>query len=158
MGKLYQLNLSNLVITHKHFGKMMNIEIFSNDFDKVIKSSVATGRTTYENAIHYLLPLINRFSHQRKIQTPEFYKRLSKDILDGCIMPPLTIAFITPEEFNLNSIDSEEVKSYCIKNIKEGYILDGIQRLNTLYNISEEPSFNGQRNIYLNIIFITVIF
>ena len=56
MGKLYQLNLSNLVITHKHFGKMMNIEIFSNDFDKVIKSSVATGRTTYENAIHYLLP------------------------------------------------------------------------------------------------------
>jgi len=130
----------------------MNIEIYSVDIDNVIASTVATGRLTYESALNHLFPLINRFSHQRKIQTPDFYKRLSKDILDGCIMPPLTIAFVASDFENTGDFKKSDVENYVKNNINNGYILDGIQRLNTLYNISEEEGFDKNRNLYVNII------
>ena len=74
----------------------MSLIIFDKTKDGVIDSVVATGKTTYRYAIDSLYPLIDRFSAQRKTQDKKFYARLERDILDKCLMPPLTIAFVEP--------------------------------------------------------------
>lgn len=70
------------------------INIFDIDQDKVIKSVVAIGRTNYEFALSALVPLLDRFGEQRKLQSRRFYDRLRADIVTGCIMPPVTLAFV----------------------------------------------------------------
>jgi hypothetical protein len=124
------------------------IEIYNADHDEVIDSFVGTGKTTYQFALDNLLPLINRFDAQRKLQDKKFYKRLQKDLIDGCIMPPLTIAFIRKKGTPL--LTSVEFSSYVNENISKGYILDGMQRLNTLSAAAE--ALDHTRSLYLNVI------
>lgn len=128
----------------------MTIKIFDVTTDGVIKSFVASGKTNYEFALDKLLPLLNRFEAQRKLQDKKFYKRLQRDIIDGCLMPPITIAFVDPRSTNLAS----EVKfeKYVNENIDRAYILDGMQRLHTLLSASEEDFFDNQRPLFVNII------
>jgi hypothetical protein len=64
-------------------------------------------------------------------------------------MPPLTLAFINKEN-NINSIDN--LFEYVRDNINNGFILDGIQRLNTLKRASEKLEFNPNKEIYFNVI------
>lgn len=127
----------------------MNVIIFDKADDGVINSVVATGKTTYQYAIDNLFPLLDRFSAQRKIQNKKFYARLERDILDHCLMPPITIAFVEP---NFQSNDKEEIAQYVSDNIHSGYILDGIQRLNTLNRASINAKFDGSQSLYLNVI------
>lgn len=128
----------------------MPIKIFEIAEDKVINSVVATGKANYGFALDKLFPLTNRFSAQRKIQDKKFYRRLERDILNGCLMPALTIAFV---DKNLNFKSSTtKTEQYINKNINNGYILDGIQRLNTLSRISDNADFQRDLPIYLNVI------
>ncbi|MCX5590898.1 hypothetical protein [Alcaligenes endophyticus] len=129
---------------------MKKIEIFTSDLDTVIDSYVAMGKTTYKVALDDLYPLINRFEAQRKLQDKKFYKRLQTDIVGGCIMPPITIAFIDKEENNLSEVSDFE--NFINRNLEFGYILDGMQRLNTLKSASEDEDFDYNRIAYLNII------
>lgn len=127
----------------------MSITIFDKQHDGVIDSVVSTGKTNYKYAIENLYPLVDRFSAQRKEQDKKFYARLERDILDGCLMPSITIAFVE-EGFEEKSED--EIAEYITENIKSGYILDGIQRLNTLNRASQDERFKGERTLYLNVI------
>lgn len=127
----------------------MDVTIFDKANDNVIDSVVATGKVSYRYAIDNLFPLIDRFSGQRKIQDKKFYARLERDILDRCLMPPITIAFVEPE-FSENSI--AKISKYISENIESGYILDGIQRLNTLKRASEDERFDDGRPLYINVI------
>lgn len=86
---------------------------------------MANGRTNYEDAIARFFPLIDRFDEQRKLQRPKFYVRLQGDIVTGCIMPPITLAFVHKEIEDVNSV--EKVSAFIDKNISEGCILDGMQ-------------------------------
>lgn len=126
------------------------IEIFSVDKDEVIGSAVALGRTSYNFALDQLFPLLDRFGEQRKLQSKTFYSRLKSDILAGCIMPPITLAFVDVPASKLN--DTAAVQEFIQENIETGYILDGMQRLNTLKDASEEDSFEGTRPIFVNVI------
>ena len=76
----------------------MNLDIFTIDRDEVIESYFLTGNTDYEYALKKFRPLINQLNIQRKIQNKNFYKRLEIDILNGCVMPPITLAFINNSE------------------------------------------------------------
>ncbi|WP_201294535.1 hypothetical protein [Colwellia sp. 20A7] len=127
----------------------MSITIFDKANDGVINSVVATGKTTYQYAIDNLFPLINRFSAQRKSQDKKFYARLERDILDHCLMPPITIAFV---EQNFEANNEVEIAEYITNNIQSGYILDGIQRLNTLSRASGNERFDGSQSLYINVI------
>lgn len=127
----------------------MSVNIFDKANDGVINSVVATGKTTYQYAIDNLFPLIDRFSAQRKSQDKKFYARLERDILDHCLMPPITIAFV---EQNFEPKSEEEIAQYISNNIHKGYILDGIQRLNTLNRASEDERFDGAQSLYINVI------
>jgi hypothetical protein len=127
----------------------MNISVFDLAKDEVIDSVVALAKTDYGFALDKLFPLIDRFAEQRKIQDKKFYQRLERDILAGCLMPPLTIAFVYKEARKLTREAAEE---YVNKNVDKGYVLDGIQRLNTLKRSSLDKKFDTKLPVYLNVI------
>lgn len=131
-------------------------EIYSVDQDKVINAAVGVGKTTYGTAIKHLYPLIDQLAIQRKLQDPKFYERLKRDIKSGCIMPPITIAFITQENANLDNLTTENLKKYINQNIESGFILDGIQRLNTLQRAitesKDEKTTIERYPLYFNVI------
>lgn len=126
------------------------IEIFNVSRDDVIKSAVSPGKTTYGFALEKLLPLIDKFQEQRKIQGRKFYERLKADIIRGCIMPPITLAFTSNDLSSETSVKA--VQSFVTDHIADGYILDGMQRLNTLLEASKEKGFDPERPLFLNII------
>lgn len=125
------------------------IEITHIDKDLVIDSWVLTGHCTYAYAIEKLHPLIGRFAAQRKIQNQTFYDRLRRDILQGCIMPPVTIAIVDSHTSFSNNFD---FNTYINNKLEEGYILDGMQRLHNLNIVSTEDGFDPHRNIYISLV------
>lgn len=131
----------------------MGIKIYTMAYDNVITSTVITGETTYGYALEKLFPLINRFSAQRELQNKKFYERLKSDILAGCLMPPITLAMIsdTPVAFD----GQMQAEQYANSEIEKGYVLDGMQRLNTLNSIRDEEGFDITRPLYLSIIIST---
>lgn len=128
----------------------MTINVHDVVHDDVIKSAFALGQTTYDFAIKNMVPLIGRFEEQRKKQNAKFYSRLKEDILKGCVMPPITLAFVSKAGSKFTTVAQAE--DFLRRNIKSGYILDGMQRLNTLYAACGERNFPGSRTLYINII------
>lgn len=128
----------------------MSIQIFTQEYDAVIKSVVLTGQTTYGHAIDHIFPLINRFAAQRKIQNPAFYDRLRNDLLKGCLMPAITLALVDPETSAFDSVQNSE--DYANENIDKGYVLDGMQRLNTLNSIKDDENFPADKALYLSVV------
>src|SRR5688572_1574496 len=109
----------------------MSIQINSIDDDNVINSKFITGKTTYDFAIKNFYPLIDQLPIQRNLQNPAFYSRLRLDILKGCVMPPITLAFISDK--NALPKKLKDAEEYINANIHHAFILDGIQRINALY-------------------------
>lgn len=130
----------------------MAINIFSIDKDMVINSFYLTTKATYKYAIENVVPLMQKLEFQRKVQSPKFYERLSDDIVDGCIMPPLTLAFIESDTNKFKNKQNPFFENYIEKNIKNGFVLDGIQRLNTLKKSAQKKNFNENLPIFFNIL------
>jgi hypothetical protein len=128
----------------------MSIEVFNITHDEVISSYVGIGQTDYKFAIENICPLINRFDAQRRFLDIKFYERLERDILTGCIMPPITIAFILERKTEFTT--SKQLTNFVMENISKGYILDGIQRLNTLKRVSADKKFDTKKQLFLNVI------
>lgn len=126
------------------------ITIFSSARDEVIRSCVSIGQTDYRYVLDNLHPLLLKFDEQRKLQTRSFYSRLRKDIVNGCVMPPLTIAFVD-DDISACS-DPSRVQDFVNRNIAAGYVLDGMQRINTLLAAATEKGFQEGRVIPLNVI------
>lgn len=135
----------------------MSLDVFSIDKDKVIDSYFISCKTTYEFAIQNMIPLISKLDIQRKVQSQRFYNKLVTDITNGCIMPPLTLAFID----NVNSLklnNLNDIKTYILDNIDKGFILDGIQRLTALKKAFSEDKLNKSEKLNINLpIFFNVL-
>lgn len=121
--------------------------IYSVDRDLVIEGYFISGRVPYSYALHKLLPLIGKLDIQRDPLRTKFYARLEEDIIRGCIMPQITVAFVD----NKNNIgtDPNNAAEYIRDNIESAFILDGIQRLNTLSRSAKNPSFDAERPLYV---------
>ncbi|RYU85905.1 hypothetical protein EWM62_18895 [Mucilaginibacter terrigena] len=129
----------------------MAIKLFTIDQDEVINSEFITGKTNYDYALKHFLPLIDRLEIQRKGQDPKFYGRLESDILKGCIMPPITLAFVGLKVIDKNlSIIQELINS----EIENAFILDGLQRLRTLQRAAnnKEYTIDMNRPVFVNIL------
>lgn len=126
----------------------MNMIVLDTQYDGVIDGMVAFGRATYTEAIKSLVPLIDKTEFQRKLQDKKFYSKLERDIVAGCVMPPITVAFVTDQELE----SKKEIQDYVNANIKSSFVLDGIQRLNTLHRAAESFEFDNDYNIYINFI------
>jgi hypothetical protein len=129
------------------------MQLFSVDLDNVINAYFLTGRVSYQYALDNFVSLINKLDIQRKVQNESFYKRLEKDYQIGCITPAITIAFIDSVDHN-NIPSLEKINAQLEKSVAQGFILDGIQRLNTLKRVFEKQGneLNTDRYLYLNII------
>ncbi len=133
----------------------MSVQLYSIDDDDVINSKFLTGKSTYEFAVNQLYPLINKLDIQRKLQNSNFYKRLREDLLNGCIIPPITLAFV--EDKNQVPNNLEDAAIFVEENIERTFILDGIQRINAIYHAYTQPDLINQtldinHPLFLNII------
>ena len=129
------------------------VKIFDVVYDDVINSYVGLGKTDYKTALEHLYPLIDKFEAQRKLQDKKFYKRLQRDLGEGCVMPPLTVAFVDKSATDLSTVRAFE--EYVGENLSDAYILDGMQRLNTLNSAQSNDGFDRDRNIYVSVIVAT---
>lgn len=127
----------------------MSIEIYNIANDNVIKSYVGIGTSDYRFTLDKIYPLINRFDAQRRFLDKKFYERLERDILKGCLMPPITLAFVEGE---IDLEDPKQFSNYVNENISKGFILDGIQRLSTLHRASLKDNFEDKKEIFYNVI------
>ncbi|MDZ5636638.1 hypothetical protein [Janthinobacterium sp. GMG1] len=129
------------------------LNIHSVERDDVIRSIFVSAQANYEFALDNLVPLMGKLDIQREIQNPKFYDRLARDIVDGCIMPPLTLAIVDPEIVSTTPT-KQETKRYILENIDQCFILDGMQRLNTLKRAHsrDEVNFPLNRKLYLNVL------
>lgn len=133
----------------------MSIQLYSIDDDEVISSKFLTGKSTYEFAVNQLYPLINKLDIQRKLQNSSFYKRLRDDLRNGCIIPPITLAFV--EDKNQVPVNLKDAGTFVEKNIEKTFILDGIQRISAIYQAHTQPDLINknlelQHPLFLNII------
>lgn len=129
------------------------MQLYSIDKDDVIKAYFLTGRVTYQYALEHLTKLIDKLDIQRRFQKENFYKRLEIDLQNGCITPAITIAFV--KNVNLDVLPSlGEMLSTISDDIANAFILDGIQRLNTLKRIELNPNntLDKLRFFYINVI------
>lgn len=122
----------------------MKIQLFGSPLkDEVLGALYWTGETEYRYAIARLFPLIQSLEIQRNLQNPSFYSRLRNDLKAGCIVPPITLAFISDVE--RTKID----ENYINENIESGFILDGIQRLSAIKRSFEEIQDESERETFL---------
>lgn len=129
----------------------MKITIFDIEKDFVINGIVANGCMSYNEALQVLVPLINKTDFQRKLQDKKFYQKLERDIESGCVMPPITVAFVLSGDNYPKS--RNECEQYIVENIQDAFVLDGIQRLNTLSRLHDSLILNKDKKIYINYIF-----
>jgi hypothetical protein len=127
------------------------MNIYEIDSDEVIDAIVVSGSITYKEAIEKLVPLINKTEFQRKLQDKKFYEKLERDIVEGCIMPSITIAFVD-KTISAKS-KKEDIIEFFEKNYSKSFVLDGIQRLNTLSRVSNSKEINLAKKLYLNIVY-----
>lgn len=120
------------------------LQKLDQSIDNVINSTFITAKTNYEFAKRKLVPLIYNYEEQRNSLKSTIYKTLEKDIVKGCVMPPITIAFIEREE-------QKDLEKYINDNIENAFILDGVQRLTTLGNIKENIS-ELKQPLYVNVL------
>lgn len=118
--------------------------------DEVLGSAFVSGVTDYKFALEAIYPLLDRFKQQRKAQNKKFYDRLRADIVKGCVMPPITLAFVSKKLAKSTKLD--DLTDFVNENIGRGYILDGMQRLITLNDASQLAGFEEDRHIYINVI------
>ena len=124
----------------------MNIKILDEAQDKVLNSTYIVAKTSLVEANNYLVPIINRFKEQRYTLKNKVYEKLKSDLEKGCIMPPLTIAFQCDAPIG-------NYENYIVEHISEAFVLDGIQRLNTISRIFNENAIvDLETPIYLNIL------
>ncbi len=128
------------------------IQVFSVDADSVVNALVATGRTNYGYALEKLVPLISRLEIQRNIQNPKFYERLERDLLGGCLMPPITLAFVSKNYSAIKSPDA--FRSFVNGHIEDAFVLDGIQRLSALQRAHQQnkAGLNLKQPLFLNVL------
>lgn len=65
-------------------------------------------------------------------------------------MPPITLAMVDTNSPQFDNID--HASEYTNTNIDNGYVLDGMQRLNTLFSIKDHEDFPNDKSLYLSIV------
>ncbi len=125
-----------------------NIRIYDCQYDCVIKSWNVTLGVTYRYAVENFVPLIDKLDYQRNPLRASFYKRLETDLIKGCTIPNITLAIHVRESINKNDIN----ESFLEENLKNAFVLDGIQRLNTMKRIYTQDKFPCDRTLYCNVL------
>jgi hypothetical protein len=80
----------------------------------------------------------NEFQRRRVKSSSTVYSLLKKDLLEGCIIPPIVLA-LTDVEFNSsNGFEPEYINSYIKSKQDRLIILDGLQRTFTIRDLYKD--------------------
>jgi hypothetical protein len=124
------------------------MKVLDIQYDNVIDSVYLTIKTDYQFAFNHLISLLDKFDQQRNTLRPSFYQKLERDLIDGCIIPPLTIALIGEADMNkYQEMGDDELT----EEFNDAFVLDGIQRLNTMRRIGID-GLDLTRPLYINLI------
>jgi len=127
-------------------------KVLNESYDNVIQSVYLTAIADYEFALEKLVPLIDKLDFQRNPLRKSFYNRLENDIVSGCIMPFLTIAIKKDTSNGQLPFYNYETEANFLRLLENAFVLDGIQRLNTLKRVASMPNFDSTRPIFFNIL------
>ena len=128
------------------------IEVYSMHDDDVIKGKYLVCKSDYDLGVNVLFTLINKLDLQRSLQKSKLYERLGRDLVKGCIMPPLTLAFLASDNHANN--DLQFYQTFVNEKIRSAFVLDGIQRLNTLHRTYQQKpnELDLTKPLFINII------
>jgi len=128
------------------------IEVYSMHDDDVIKGKYLVCKSDYDLGVNVLFTLINKLDLQRSLQKSKLYERLGRDLVKGCIMPPLTLAFLASDNHANN--DLQFYQTFVNEKIRSAFVLDGIQRLNTLHRTYQQKpnELDLTKSLFINII------
>ena len=124
------------------------IRILDRQYDLVIKSWNVTIGVTYRYAVDNFVPLIDKLDYQRNPLRASFYKRLETDLVKGCTIPNITLAVHLKDEIDEETID----EAFLETEFKNAFVLDGIQRLNTMKRVCVVEGFPFERTLYCNVL------
>jgi len=125
------------------------MKLLTFEHDRVVGGAVISAVCSYNYALDKLLPLVERLDIQRNTLKTKFYSRLERDIVAGCVMPPITVALVS----DANGVDTADSAFNYIKlNVQHAFVLDGIQRLSTLAKASEDSEFDSGRPLFVNFV------
>ena len=125
------------------------MKLLTFESDRVVGGSVVSAVCSYAYALEKLLPLVERLDIQRNTLKTKFYARLERDIVAGCVMPPITVALVRDSGASATAESSFE---YINANIQDAFVLDGIQRLSTLAKASVDADFRSSRPLFVNFV------
>lgn len=117
------------------------MEIVSEILDKRIASRNILVVMNYKEYLGIAKQIKNNNELQRKRVTnaKSVYSLLQKDMVIGCIFPPIVLAITNQKDSN-ESVSEEELKTTFDSGLNDVLILDGLQRTNTLLDAEKELS------------------
>ncbi len=118
---------------------MKTIKIIGSTQDLRTKTSILYAQIDISEYLELVGKEFDRFDIQRKRVNPKSYSRLKKDIRDGALLPPITLA-INPQyvsEFGkfLAPLDQDAILKR-LDRPENIYILDGLQRTHIINDIA----------------------
>ncbi|MBI9058395.1 MAG: hypothetical protein JEZ01_11590 [Labilibaculum sp.] len=132
---------------------MHKLNILGGNKDNRAKTHVIYALIKISDYLDFIGDKFDEFGIQRKRENHKGYARLKKDIREGAVLPPITLAvkpenvrvysqFINPAKFN------ELAES--LEKDNDIYILDGLQRTHIIKDLKEEGFvFNDEQQLML---------
>jgi hypothetical protein len=121
----------------------MDLDIIGQTKDLRTNTFVLYAQITIDDYLSLVGNNFDNFSIQRRQEKHKAYERMKKDILDGAVLPPITLA-VKPEIVDdliklLNSDNLSHVKQRLVIP-NQVYILDGLQRTYILHGLKKEKA------------------
>ncbi len=136
---------------------MSDLKIIGYSDDLRTKTNVIYAQIGISNYLELVGENFDEFGIQRKRETHGGYGRLKKDIKQGALIPPITLA-LEPSLVNkylplVRTKQSEKIQFELLKS-STVYILDGLQRTHIMKDLQEEgSSFKKDQKLLLEIWF-----
>jgi hypothetical protein len=85
----------------------------------------------------------NEFQRRRVKSSSTVYSLLKKDLLEGCIIPPIVLAISDKNYNKKDGFDEEHILKYIEKEKERLIILDGLQRTFTIRDLFRDKESSG---------------
>lgn len=133
----------------------MDINIIGHTTDLRTQSKVIYAFISVNNYLRMVGDDFDTFSIQRKQEKHKAYERMKKDIIDGAILPPITLA-MKPENVDKTRQFLGENNLHEVANIlnesNQVFILDGLQRTHLLNTLKQAGNaLETQPNLLIEI-------